>query len=725
MEGGEQLYETAPFGAGPVGPRNRFGCRAAHGGDARRLSGDGIQNRRRHQNGDKQSVGRRHVHHPRGAGRSDTADRRRNRDPEGNRVHPSVRLGGPARWGKAGLALVVVALASLFFCGAALAREYASDPTPEGGFAQNPDGTYSFYGKTGEREAVWSKADYESMARTERMEELMTEGTGQGGSSATVRSWVKGAKEPEWVEARQNVEQIEAADNELEGSTLTKWPSYPVEKIGGFIEDEAANDGILPKAAALLDDSAPFGTLAAAGGIFVAGVTIGNYIDVLAGWPTVESFIEGFDGATAAQEILHWEWRLGNVKIGKEVECKKLHEGPGGEEIPEEGRCWPVSANRTRYCQPYPALCTAPTEEEDISQWTAASPFRGGSESGPCLSEPNACEDPICPVSKLGIIVCSESNGLSEVEKRPTYRLYVNGNITPPKFGSWPKRGESCEKGTLEVVTSPCEVPKEAPIKTKLEPITPTEWNPNRASEEEGQHTHEEHKHKPEEEKHKIPGPIIEPEIPEVKPGELEQPYVNEVHTNGYPNVEAVELPLDESDPSKGPEAVTTVTPAPETRNQRETHVHVDYNNKAEPEPAEAESEASLGTVSVPPISLPKVGPLCKAFPFGVPCWLIETMKGWVAASTVPEWCLKHYEIPFLHRTIATHCQSLSFLEPVMTYLRPAMVLFATLGLVLLFFNFTRGGGLPSGSGVTQSVELDQDERDRIDDLFNKPQEGW
>lgn len=612
-------------------------------------------------------------------------------------------------------------LASLLFCAGAYAREYAPAPH-NGGFAENPDGTDTFYTYEGDRTATWSKTDYDAMSRAFRAEELLTEGTGQG-SEGAIREWVKGIKTDEIGEGETVVEHIEAADPVAE--VLTPYPSVPVREVGTGIEESAAADGIMPAEATLLETvTNPFG-FTIIGGTFLVGVSIGNYIDTLAGWPSVESFIEGITGSGHETERAYWEW-TGGFKVSPETNCKSLHEETGGAEIPVEGKCWPITANRIKVHE-WPGVETLKTTTENgIGRWTGQSLFRGGSEEHPCLENPETCDEPECPSNPigkpLGFVHCSEENGTPETEDRPRYSLFAAEAFDPVKYGSWPRLHQSgtCKEGTVEVSPESCTITKPEKIKTKLEPVTPTEWNPRRATEEETQHVHREH-HTPLEEEHKIPGsPIIEPEVPEVKPGELESPYVNEVHTAGFPNVTATELPLEQSDPAKGPEAVTTVTPSPGTHAVRESTVHVDYNNKAEPEPAESEETAKLGAVTVPPISLPKVGPLCKAFPFGVPCWLIETIKGWVTARVTPEWCLQHYEIPFLHRTIATRCQSLAFLEPEMGYLRPAMLLFGTLGLVLLFFNFTRGGGLPSGGGTSPASTPAGSGDSEDDDLF-----GW
>ena len=75
---------------------------------------------------------------------------------------------------------------------------------------------------------------------------------------------------------------------------------------------------------------------------------------------------------------------------------------------------------------------------------------------------------------------------------------------------------------------------------------------------------------------------------------------------------------------------------------------------------------------------------------------MASTIGSWSTTASAPNLGLEEIEID--HKKIPAGTFNLEKLEPEMEYIRPAMIIFATIGLVLLFFGFAKGGGPPSGS---------------------------
>src|SRR5581483_12508932 len=129
--------------------------------------------------------------------------------------------------------------------------------------------------------------------------------------------------------------------------------------------------------------------------------------------------------------------------------------------------------------------------------------------------------------------------------------------------------------------------------------------------------------------------------------------------------------------------------------------------SKAETEPApEPESGPALGPPTLPGFIIPSFAVACTGFPFGVPCWFIHTVEGWSASSTCPHWGIEEFDID--SKKIAGSKFNLCELEPVMEKVRPAMLIFITIGLVMLFYRLARGGSPPSGGG-TDDVSPEND----------------
>lgn len=197
-------------------------------------------------------------------------------------------------------------------------------------------------------------------------------------------------------------------------------------------------------------------------------------------------------------------------------------------------------------------------------------------------------------------------------------------------------------------------------------------------------------------------------EIPIPQEDELATSYATEVEAAGFTSPAPEVFPLKEasSNPDEGPEDVGSVSPDPGSRAEPGTKVKIGENPKDEPK--DEPSHSGIGGPTEPGINFPKFGVLCKGFPFGVPCWLAQTVEGWSAASKAPKWGISSFSVE--GHTIPGATFDLTKLEPIMEVVRPAMLVFATIGLVLLFYRFAKGGSPASGSGSDSSSGGSSDE---------------
>lgn len=194
----------------------------------------------------------------------------------------------------------------------------------------------------------------------------------------------------------------------------------------------------------------------------------------------------------------------------------------------------------------------------------------------------------------------------------------------------------------------------------------------------------------PSEEEEKALIEILTPEE-----NELATHYKTRLETAGFIDVVINTLPEVSIDPEIGPSDVSKVNPSPGEKVAPTTKIIVDANPSDAPTPGEPPA-SSKGPV-LPGFKFPHFGVLCKGFPLGVPCWLAKTVESWSATPEAPNWGFENLEV---HGKRITGKFSLSHLEPLMEVLRPVMLAFATIGLVLLFYNFARGGAPASGAGI-------------------------
>jgi hypothetical protein len=226
-----------------------------------------------------------------------------------------------------------------------------------------------------------------------------------------------------------------------------------------------------------------------------------------------------------------------------------------------------------------------------------------------------------------------------------------------------------------------------------------------------------------EEKGHKTPKELHESEleeeleIPPPRPNELGSEYVTELESDGFTDVTLKTLPESDIDSRIGPEEVSYTAPAEGTRTKSTTKITVEQNPDNAPTPAEPTK--GIGGPTLPGIHFPDFGVLCKGFPFGVPCWLVGTIESWSVAGEAPELGIESFEIE--HHKIPGAKFKLNKLEPIMEKVRPAMLIFATIGIVLLFYGFAKGGGAPSGSqgeGYFGGQELPADNDQSIWERF-------
>lgn len=185
-------------------------------------------------------------------------------------------------------------------------------------------------------------------------------------------------------------------------------------------------------------------------------------------------------------------------------------------------------------------------------------------------------------------------------------------------------------------------------------------------------------------------------EIPIPNGDELATDYAIRVEEAGFTDPKPTVYTLGEAsaNPDEGPEDVGSVSPDPGSRAEPGTKVNIGANPDNTPAPS-PEGHVKIGGVTEPGIDFPNFGVLCKGFPFGVPCWLAETMEGWNASPKAPEWGIENFRVD--GKNVSGSKFDLAKLEPIMEVVRPAMIVFATIGLVLLFYGFAKGGSPPSG----------------------------
>lgn len=235
-------------------------------------------------------------------------------------------------------------------------------------------------------------------------------------------------------------------------------------------------------------------------------------------------------------------------------------------------------------------------------------------------------------------------------------------------------------------------------------PVTPPKSPPEKIKELETQKILEHHTIREKIKEHSTPAKTKEEveaaplTVPIPQPNELATIYATEVETAGFtsPKPEVYVLSEASSNPSEGPSDVGFVTPSPGSREKTGTKVTIGEN----PPDVGPPSGGVVGPPTEPGWKLPKFGVLCQGFPFGVPCWLVKTLEGWSTTAKAPELGIEEFtaKVGGHEKQIPTAKFDFAKLEPIMEKVRPVMVAFATIGIVLLFFRFAKGGSPDSSS---------------------------
>jgi hypothetical protein len=215
-----------------------------------------------------------------------------------------------------------------------------------------------------------------------------------------------------------------------------------------------------------------------------------------------------------------------------------------------------------------------------------------------------------------------------------------------------------------------------------------TEIPPPRKRIEEGR---EHKKEQEEEEEHELVIPLFG--------DELATEYATKLEEEGFTNVHTYVVPEEDTNPERGPNQVARVSPEPGSRVSSGVRVDVGENPADAPVP---EVRTPLGGPTLPGIKLPNIGLLCNTMPFGVPCWLVKQIEAFSGTGSAPIWKIGPFH--WGSTTIPAAEVHLSAIEPVMEVIRPFMVLFGTIGIVLLFYRIFTGKSLGGGENPPGQV---------------------
>ena len=598
-------------------------------------------------------------------------------------------------------------------------------------FLENPDGSYTEYylRQAGSFPEITRGNTYsgEAVREADRVaaEEVVDEGTtGQDGS----------------VVVGSDGDNVWAAEQDVsEMRTGVPYATSGEAEIGDDMITEGIADGTLPSEATVAGASAGAVLGTVAGGLAV-GVAIGTGIDELMHWPSLlptESgskiepgcFYEDERNCVWSTFIHEYQVRLGGVgpceydswESGGKV---RLPETEGEEycEYPEV-----LIVGRWEYVNTYDG---EKQEEGSCTQYDGNNGLgsdAGGTFAGDFPPGPQ-CGYELVPEYCFGdswvrcIQGFSGPGGKTYETPQPSYN-FVYRQVYAPLFetmspDAFPAEGLKEHEHGVETPSSHTISP-EAPVKTPV-PIPEPNEIPAPQRDHIIKHAHTPQTKKEEDEKI-APVPLIppieegaplpspeNPVVPEIEPGgEPWTKYKEAVERAGLTPKENV-LPEIGIDPAVGPDDVTGADPAPGTSVEPSTTVTVNVNPEDAPIPGEAHTP--IGPPTEPGFDLPNLGVLCHGFPFGVPCWLVSTIVAMSTTAKAPDWTIVP-EIEVSGHKVHEGKFDFAKLEPIMEIVRPAMIAFTTIGIVLLFYSFAKGGGPPSG-GNTDSAPMSEPDDD-------------
>lgn len=180
------------------------------------------------------------------------------------------------------------------------------------------------------------------------------------------------------------------------------------------------------------------------------------------------------------------------------------------------------------------------------------------------------------------------------------------------------------------------------------------------------------------------------PFVPKPNPGESGTKYKERLEREGWTKVSVNTLTEAQANtyPSAGPEGVVYTSPSEGTYTELATPISVEQD----PGTQSATTEApALFYAPHAELKIPTFGVLCKNFPFGVPCWIVNLIENWSAVGKAPT-----LEVPIMGRKMSIN---LAVIEPAMEVIRPVFAISGIVGLVVTFFSFAIGGagGVASG----------------------------
>lgn len=175
--------------------------------------------------------------------------------------------------------------------------------------------------------------------------------------------------------------------------------------------------------------------------------------------------------------------------------------------------------------------------------------------------------------------------------------------------------------------------------------------------------------------------------IPAPDASETATEYASTLSDLGLTNVTVTQVNESNENPSAGPDGVAGVSPNAGSRVKPSTHVSVSENPDDAGPPAEPKS--GIGPPTLPGIKFPQLGLLCRSFPFGVPCWLWSEFARWSEAGTAPTLSMEEFEI--MGHKIPGGSFNLEPLEPFVVDVRPFILLFSLISIVVTFYKWATG----------------------------------
>ena len=442
------------------------------------------------------------------------------------------------------------------------------------------------------------------------------------------------------------------------------------------------------------------GTVALAGGAFVLGVEIGNGLQSLGGAPRWELFTNNAEEKEAIKKeavghVVKYKWtsaprteydekfnkvRTTEVTLPKGYYWSDSAEGPGAEYEVDlfSSECvsgvQPSCAQKERTGETYEAAPECP-EEKNCAGFVPAE-FR-----------------------RIEVIHVYGNESIKHTEAK-TWYYYPLEECDTESFSLFGLPGENCIQPLGIPTTAPLTKPQEKenekhgePAKPEVTPEIPLA--PTKITEEQQRKFDETPAR---EKKEKLIPEHGELEIP--APGnELATVYIPELETIGFNDVSSYIVPETAINPDVGPNEVAAVDPAPGSKVNPDTRVTVAVNPADAPIP---ESRTPIGGPTLPGIKLPNLPLLCNTMPFGVPCWLVKQIEAFSGTGAAPIWKIGPFYIQ--GNKIGPAEVHLSDIESIMEVVRPFMILFGTIGIVLLFYRIFTGKSLGGGENPAGQV---------------------